>query len=104
MAQLAAEIEERALLSPAIRLLSEMGLRRFVQEDGDHWIWRGTVLGGLYPYLKIAGRREYVCRLSWELHHGQPLTRGQQVRHACDESRCVNPRHLRVVGRRNATA
>jgi hypothetical protein len=59
------------------------------------WPWLGAVSRQNCGYgrLRFKGRMVAAHRLSWQLTQG-PIPRGLHVLHLCDESGCVNSRHL----------
>ena len=63
------------------------------------WNWTAGVVGdhdGRYlGYGRMAGG-VFAHRFSWEIHNGREVPRGLQVQHICNNSLCVNPRHLTV--------
>lgn len=59
------------------------------------WMWQGPMHVNGYGRISVRGRRWYAHRLSWQLHHNQPIPKGQVIRHMCNQPQCVNPHHLR---------
>ncbi len=101
MEKVAEEIEARiAALDGRQRKLAERLWSKCVPCDGVCIVWGGWVDPGTsYPRLRRPGvPRQTVAaaRLMWECLIG-PIPPGSQVRHACKNSRCLNPSHLRLV-------
>jgi hypothetical protein len=59
------------------------------------WPWIGRSAEG-YGRFRFDGRDRSAHRISWELHNGRRPTAQEVVRHLCNHSWCVNPRHLRL--------
>lgn len=64
---------------------------------GGCWLWAGARdpkgQGLFWRTGRKADGTTLAHRVAWELAHG-PVPAGMQVRHGCDTSFCVNPRHL----------
>lgn len=66
------------------------------------WLWRGAIGGrkrrtGIgYGKFTVAGKQYDAHRVSYELHTGETIPKGFQIRHSCDMPLCVNPRHLSI--------
>lgn len=65
------------------------------------WLWTGS-LGpqrkpgaGRYGVLVVQGRQYRAHRLSWMIANG-PIPDGMVIRHRCDVTGCVNPKHLEL--------
>jgi len=68
-----------------------------IRQQGDCWIWTGSVVrGGYGQFRDEASRMVKAHRWSYE-HHIGPVPEGLQLDHLCRTTRCVNPWHLDPV-------
>lgn len=69
-------------------------LARYVEPDlnGGCLLWGGAASKG-YGTLRVARKKVFTHRLSWELENGA-IPEGAHVLHRCDVRACVNPLHL----------
>lgn len=61
--------------------------------DGECHIWGGAKNSQGYGQVTINGKRHYVHRIMFELHHGNIPPAGN-VCHSCDTPLCCNPDHM----------
>lgn len=59
----------------------------------DCWEWQLSLRHGGYGQLTVAGKVRKAHHVSWEIA-GRARTPGLEIRHRCDNARCVNPAHL----------
>lgn len=64
-----------------------------VKKTRTCWIWIGSFRDSGYGRMYVRGKGAATHRLSYRIHKG-PIPNGLQVRHTCDNKKCVNPCHL----------
>jgi hypothetical protein len=64
-----------------------------VHGDNDCWPWLGNQNGKGYGRVEYDGKLQQAHRVSWQIHHG-PIPNGFNVLHTCDNTICVNQKHL----------
>jgi hypothetical protein len=72
---------------------------RILLGQGSCWLWTGTITNGGYGQFYYRGKREYAHRVVYGLLRG-PIPDGMECDHLCRVRRCVNPRHIELVTRR----
>lgn len=67
--------------------------------EDECWEWQGyrkkTSLRSFHGIFKVNGKNRYAHRISYQLAHGE-IHRNLVVRHLCNNSVCVNPKHLKL--------
>lgn len=61
-----------------------------IDKEGGHWIWKGPLQAGGYPYLSTPKGLVYVRAAMWRAWSGESSPR---VTRTCAESLCVKPEH-----------
>jgi hypothetical protein len=73
--------------------------RRFKRINFDPtgcWIWTGFLNEQGYPVSTHRKFGQHVHRAIYQIMHGVKLGRWDFIMHTCDETRCVNPVHLKM--------
>jgi hypothetical protein len=67
-------------------------LRKIVKSETGCWIWHGQT-NKRYGQIELSGRMHTVHRVAYELWI-EPIPKGLQIQHLCNNSLCCNPDHL----------
>lgn len=66
---------------------------RKIRKTETCWLWESTVNAQGYGSIHKDGRSRLAHRIAYELYVGK-IPEGALVRHSCDNTLCVNPKHL----------
>lgn len=64
-----------------------------IRGEDECWEWKAYSPNGRYGGFKINSQRKLAHIISYELENG-PVPDGLFVLHTCDNTKCVNPKHL----------
>lgn len=83
------------LPSEIVRLLGRVVLGESVPNGfvTPCWMWKGGADKEGYGFIKVAGEKRWVHRVSHEVFKG-PVPPGEEVNHGCYCRNCINPEHL----------
>lgn len=70
-----------------------------VDKDGECWNWIARRDANGYGVFSLHGKTSLAHRVSWELTQGEAPPREMEIDHACRNSSCVNPDHLKLADR-----
>jgi hypothetical protein len=70
--------------------------RRSKRDRNGCFVWQGNVDSGGYGQIWEAGSNRVLHKVVWQLFFG-PILKGYQLHHTCENKRCWNPDHLKLV-------
>lgn len=71
---------------------------------GDCWEYRGCHDSDGYCQIMVNRRLQYAHRLAWEFYNHREIPAGMTVDHICFNRGCINPKHLRLMKRKDNAA
>ena len=77
------------------RLISKVDWK----SEGSCWDWLGTINEYGYPKISIENHPRRAHRISYEAFIG-PIPKGLDLDHLCRNRKCINPKHLEPVTRK----
>ena len=65
------------------------------QSDEECWEYHGSQSKAGHTRIRLDDKSRMMAhRMAWEAHHAEPIPKGMQVNHHCDNPICFNPSHL----------
>ena len=78
-------------------VLERIWLRSSGDADDECWEYHGSTSDAGHTRIRLDDKtRMMTHRMAWEAHHAEPIPKGMQVNHHCDNPVCFNPSHLYV--------
>lgn len=65
-------------------------------DENGCWPWTGAIASTGYGVLNVDGKIVGAHRLAVYFMTGDPIPKGMQVMHTCDNRKCVNHNHLKI--------
>lgn len=85
----------------AIRKSPENRFWSKVTKTDTCWLWTGAALrDSKYGVIRWDNRTQLAHRVSWSLAGNGDIPDGYEIDHICHVRLCVNPKHLRLVTRK----
>jgi hypothetical protein len=96
-------VRSRAALNPRMKVRThglpdheKVKARTVIEENTGCWVWQGACCNGYGKLRRGANGKPVSChRVMYEHFYG-PIPVGSVVMHLCDNTRCVNPDHLKA--------